>query len=466
MAWPRSVLGLAFVVVFAGCIGTPQPAAQDQPVQPTSGFAPLSPPIPDFDFSTVVVPDHPNHDLPHLHTAGHGLKQVGHTGIQSALPPGVRGSITSIDVWGHYAVVSGMEGGLAFAIVDIEDPAAPKVVSWWPAAADGWTARFSDDGETIFYGCQILAPPSGLQGGGTIKGDCKDPMSIHPGVAPMGVVAVDVKDKAAPKLIDFLPTSSSHNLQAANIDGTDYVFTNGVNIVALDKKAGKLAEVTKVPGTHDATVQRHPITRDWLLFTGTDQLAIYNVNDPAKPVPIFEGGVEGAVGWHEQTPVPGLINGRWLLALAGETSTAATGGVPDKVSIVDITDPSMPELLSSWQPPFQAVVPWMSYYFSAHEMAATPTGQIAVAWYHGGVWVIDVSTPERMAEPAILAAFQPHEMLNVVPSTFVQTAVPAVPDVWGAGWDARGYLIVPDMHTGVYVMEPEWGLHAALDSGQ
>jgi hypothetical protein len=113
-----------------------------------------------------------------------------------------------------------------------------------------------------------------------------------------------------------------------------------------------------------------------------------------------------------------------------------------------------------------AQVPWVSYYFSAHEMAATPTGQIAVAWYHGGLWVIDVSTEERMAQPAILAAFQPHEILNDVPSTFVQTVVPAVPFVWGAGWDARGYLIVPDMHTGVYVMEPEWGLHPALASGQ
>jgi hypothetical protein len=38
--------------------------------------------------------------------------------------------------------------------------------------------------------------------------------------------------------------------------------------------------------------------------------------------------------------------------------------------------------------------------------------------------------------------------------------------VWGAGWTADGHLVVPDMHTGVYVLEPEWGLHPALDSGQ
>jgi hypothetical protein len=451
------------IVALAGCLGAPAP----QPVAPAGTeqvFAPFSPMVPDFDFASVVDPDHAAHALPDLHTAGHGLDVVGHVAIQPSLPPGVRGSITSIDIWDHYAVVSGMEGGLGFAVVDIADPAAPEVVSWWPTAADGWTARFNEDGTMIFYGCQILGPLT-IQGGGTLVGDCTDPHSLHPSTAPMGIVAVDVSDKAQPKFVDFLPTSASHNLQTARIGGVDYVFTNGVNVLAFDRAAGKLIEVTKLPGRHDATVQRSPITGDWLLFTGTDELAIYNVNDPAKPEVVFEGGIEGAVGWHEQTPIPGLIQGRWLLALAGE-SFSSTSGVPDKVSIADITDPANPQLLGQWQPPFQSQLPWVSYWFSAHEIAATPTGQIAVGWYHGGVWVIDVSTPERMAAPATLAAFQPHDLLNVLPSTFEQTAIPVVPFVWGAGWDARGYLVVPDMHTGVYVLEPEWGLHPALDSGQ
>jgi len=53
-----------------------------------------------------------------------------------------------------------------------------------------------------------------------------------------------------------------------------------------------------------------------------------------------------------------------------------------------------------------------------------------------------------------------------LPSTFAQTPVPYVPFVWASGWTSDGYLVVPDMHTGVYVLKPEWGLHPALDSGQ
>jgi hypothetical protein len=57
-------------------------------------------------------------------------------------------------------------------------------------------------------------------------------------------------------------------------------------------------------------------------------------------------------------------------------------------------------------------------------------------------------------------------MIDVVPSTFAQTPIPDVPFVWGAGWDSRGYLVVPDMHTGVYVLTPSWGLHpTGRDSG-
>ena len=136
------------------------------------------------------------------------------------------------------------------------------------------------------------------------------------------------------------------------------------------------------------------------------------------------------------------------------------------ISVVDLTDPVKPTLVGKWQPPFRPIAPWAEYAFSAHEMAATPTGQIASAWYHGGIWVFDVSTQERQGGPPTLAAYQPHGDINVVPSTFAQTPLPYVPFVWAAGWTADGYLVVPDMHTGVYVLKPEWGLHPAQESGQ
>ncbi|HUR69384.1 MAG TPA: hypothetical protein VM370_09075 [Candidatus Thermoplasmatota archaeon] len=463
----------AFVLVVAlaaGCVTVPT-STNEQAPDAVAAFAPFVPPAPDFDFSTVIVPDHPSHQLPDLHMAGHGLELVGHAAISDIAPPESRASITQIDLWQNYAVVSGMEGGLAFAIVDLADPASPKAVSWYPSAADGWTARFSDDGNYVFYGCQLFsAPPFGLVYNPTsnVKGTCEDADAPHaPPAAEAGVVAVDVSDKANPTFAAFLPVGGSHNIFVTSINGTDYIFTASTAILKFDRAAGKLEQVAEVPGVHDATVARHPVTGKLLLFTGAAEgsFAIYDVSDPAAPEVVYEGGLEGAVGWHEQTLVPGLVDGRAVLALGGEHGTS-TEGVMDAVSFVDVTDPVHPTLLSTWMPPFDGVVPWQGYLFSIHEMAATPTGQVAISWYHAGVWVLDVSTKERQAEPVTLAAYQPHELPNVVPSTFAQTPVPVVPFVWGAGWDARGYLVIPDMQTGVYVLEPEWGLHPALDGGQ
>lgn len=460
-----AVLALAL----AGCVAPANDVGSASTPDLTT-FAPVTPAAPDFDFAKVVDPDHANHQLPMLHAGGHGLALTGFASVQDIVPPPLKASITQVDVQGGYALVSGMEGGLAFAILDITDPAKPKAVSYWPSAAQGWTARFSEDGNYVFYGCQMLGVPSGLATGtyNMVKGDCKDPNAPHaPGSPQGGIVVVDVHDKAKPTFVDFLPGMAAHNLFVASINGTDYVFTNGVNIIKFDAAAGKLEEVANVPGVHDATVARHPITGDWLMFTGTQELSIYNVNDPAAPEVVWEAPKDKKefVGWHEQTLIPGVVDGRVVLALGGESYLSASG-VPDIVSFVDVTDPERPALLSQWKPPFESKLPWAGYLYSVHEMAATPQGQVAISWYHGGVWVVDVSTKERQAEPVTLAAYLPNKLPTAIPSQFWQTAVPYVPFVWGAGWDARGYLVVPDMHTGVYVMEPEWGLVPTIDGGQ
>jgi hypothetical protein len=471
----------AFLLAAAGCLAD---APAPPPGAALSWFEPVVPPVPDFDFSSVVQPDHGGHSVAALHAAGHGLDLAGHASVQDLLPLGVRGSVTAIDVWGDYAVVAGMEGGLAFVIVDLSDPSDPRPVGWAPANANGWTARFSEDGNLVFYGCQMAALQSTPTNPGQVVGTCEDPSEPHlpadvaPGSNPAGVSVWDVSDKADPRFVTFTPVAGSHNLFVQRIGGVDYVFTSATAILRFDRAAGSLEVVAEVPGRHDATVAQHPVTGDWLLFTGAEELTIYEVNDPAAPQVVYEGkGREGEpwVGWHDQVLVPRLVDGRAILLLAGESSCnnvplqcpRSTGErLPDVISVVDVTNPLEPALLSQWQPPFASSLPWNGYLWSVHEMAATPQGQVAIAWYHAGVWVIDVSTRERQSDPPILAAYQPHEDVNVVPSTFVQTPVPYVPFVWAVGWKADGHLLVPDMHTGLYVLEPEWGLHPALDSGQ
>lgn len=466
---PSRVASLLGALVLSACLApmSPTEAPTAPSGEPGPGFAPFTVPRPSFDFSRVVDPDHGGHSVSALHVAGHGLKLAGHTGVQSILPPGMKGSITQIDVWNGYAVVAGFDGGPAFVIVDVRDPKNPRPLSYVPTISYGWSARFSEDGAYVFFGCQVIGGGN-YAPQGVVKGDCEDANRVHgrTNAPPMGVSVYNVEDKANPKFVHWIPTNGTHNLQVQMIDGADIVVTNFVDILRFDRSAQKLSVVAKVPGRHDATIVRHPITRDWLLYTGTGQLSIYNVNDPANPYEVLASGEwKDGVGWHEQVAFPAVVDGRVLLALAGETYQA-TSGVPDQVTIVDITDPMQPTKLSSWSPPFaSARLPWVSYTYSVHEMAATPQGQLAVSWYHGGVWVLDLSTRERQENPVVVAAYQPHETINVVPSTFQQTPMPMVPFVWGAAWDRRGYLLVPDMHTGVHVLEPEWGLLPLLDSG-
>lgn len=459
----------------AGCLS--DDGADDDPTggEPSQVLAPVSPEGPDFDFGSVVDSTHPGHSVASLHTAGRGLELVGHAGLGEILPPTTRGSITSIDIHGDYAVVGGMEGGLAFAIVDLSDRANPRAVGWAPTAADGWTARFSGDGNTVFYGCQML----GATGSPTANavGTCTDPDEVHAPSTPVsptnpgGVSAWDVTDKTNPTFLDFLPAPGSHNIYAQVIDGVDYIFTASTAIIKWDNATKTLEQVADVAGQHDQTVVRHPVTGDWLLFVGSGELTIWNVNNPADPQLVYEPDPDTPApwtGWHDQAVVPGLVDGRAILLLAGETGVYPGGGEapPDIVSVVDITNPVAPVLLSQWSPPFSVPLPYASYLYSVHEMAATPTGQVSIAWYHAGVWVIDVSTQERQGGPTILAAYQPHEDIDITPSTFAQTPLPYVPFVWSAAWMADGHLVVPDMHTGVYVLEPEWGLHPGVDGGQ
>ena len=451
-------------LLLAGCVA-PAPGPADRRDAADGALAP--PPVPDFDFSTVIDPDHEAHSVAALHAGGHGLERVGLASLAGFLPPDVAVSISQVDVWRQYAVVSGMGMGLGFAIVDISQPDAPKPVGWFRSAADGYTARFSDDGNYVFYGCQIGGAPVAF-----LRGTCRDPEAVAPGAFKEGgVIAVDVSDKTRPRFVDFLPNVGSHNLFAASIGGRDIVVTETTEIIELDRDAGKLKLLGTVPGRHDATLARHPITGGWLLVTGTNELTIYDVDDPEHPEVLFQNeptdllGAAAYSGWHEQTLVPGVVDGRVVLAVAGE----GMAGNPTKrhfVTFLDVTDPAKPAVLSQWTPPFSPKLPWTSYRFSAHEMAATPGGQVAIGWYHAGVWVVDVSTKERQEKPVTLAAYQPTGDVKGLPYGGPQMAVPETPIVWGAGWDARGYLLVPDMHTGLHVMKPGWGLRPALDSGQ
>lgn len=475
----RSII-LAFILLAAsaltGCIGALDDAEDLDPTN-TDDQPTFVPPAADTDLTDAIDPNHADHHLPQLHENSHRLEQVGYTNFAGFYPPDYNGGWGEVDVHDgrDLAAVASVNGKLGVTLVDISDPTSPTPLSYISSTGAEFDARFTDDGDYLVFGCQV-SPPT-LGGEPMVLGDCAGDTQPHAPnqEASHKTVFYDVSDPENPELAGIVDTNAAHNVFSTTINGTIYAFTNAVEIIEFDptKPVEEAAEVVaNVQGTHDASVHKHPITGDWLLYTGATEdssLAIYEVNDPTNPQVVVNGGVEGAVAWHEQTVSPTVIDGRVLAIGAGETfsSTGDVGGDERQyASVIDVTDPTSPELLGTWQLPVDMQLPYANYRYSAHNIDITPHGQVAMAWYHGGIWVFDVSTQERQEDPATLGFYQPHELWSpVLPASFFQLDHAMVPVVWGGMWTEEGRLVLGDLYTGLYVLEPEWGLLPGATGG-
>lgn len=461
------ILTAAFVLLaagLAGCIGDSQPPADASPGEgnETKSDA-FVPPQPEENFTGRLPVDHPDHQNPESHTQALGLSLKGHTDFSELYPPEQQRGWTEVDIQGHMAAVASYKDTSATALVNLSDPTSPEPVSLITSAGVDQDARLSEDGNYLFIGCQSSEATLAMG----VAGDCR---SSQPGTpseyGASGVVAYDVTDPTNPEFAGFLSGVGTHNLWSATIEGDIYVFTNAVEILRFDPSAepgNGLEQVANVPGGHDAFVNEHPVTGEQTLYTTNgNTFAIYNVSDPENPQVLTEQGPE-VTGWHEQTASSHLVDGRVLLVVGGEVfqDPAGTmdGSDPPMITVLNVTDPTSPEVLSQWTLPVEELPGWTNYRWSPHNIDVSPHGQVSVAWNHGGIWVFDVSTQERQEDPVTLGFYQPNEPPSLGPPTAKTTGDVAIPRVWGGMFDHHGHLVVADMYTGLYVLEPRWGLY-------
>lgn len=461
------VLLLAIIMVvtpvIAGCIS-------EDPVDPTTDddWATDAPsvwgdrvPPPDVDLSTAIDEDHGGapylHAVRELHEGSYGLELVGYNPLtrptENADKEGADSGYGAIDTWrnlvciAHFAGSGGALGGAT--IVDIEDPTNPVVLSSIPSAAVNSDCQFTDDGKFL-----LLATYTGVNQGTGL------PAPLHD-AGSQGVSVYDMSNPADPKFL-FLDTdgaggSGYHNVFTAMIDGTHYVFQTYTNkIYKINDDATALEFVSETEfSNHDLWVGQHPITKDWMIVTGAGRgTGIININDPANPetIGVWEGDAANrSVGWHRQWPLSELVDGRAYMVVAGEE---CGNGDSLPYQVLDWTDPSMPVMTGSWWIPGQPANPREAQphlcEMNAHEFE-TWNGYVATGNYHAGVWMFDIGTPERTIEPTTVGYYLPNE----IPQAQLGTAnVPFVwsPDVWGAYFDERGYVITADWHSGLYIL--------------
>lgn len=445
-------MAVMMVVCLAGCIDDGDSTAPgSMVVQP-----------PDFDFATAIQEVH-DHADPALHTGAFGLRRVGWDPLMSASQPGMPTgghadlSVATDDAGRTWAFVANFGPHRAVSIAETTDPTAPRHVSDYapttpvgltlPGGGSYWDVNAHPSSDLIIVSAQasaatdVYAPDLDRVGG--------------------GLYLVNTQDKGNPYTESFKPVFDPdalipvgiHNARFFDINGTDHVAAttaNGDTIlfrVEGEPGARTLAQVSRVTGTHDTTVQVHPFTGQVLLYGAQGGVFITDISDPEDPelLASVPNGPELSA-YHLIVPSDVVIDGRHFTISGTETTT----GTPPFITVLDTTDPTAPFIVSTWQTPFDTDVYLPGPYRWATHNFDFDHGRIYLGHYHAGVWVIDVSSETNAIEPVTMAYYQPHELpLGAVPRTPTAADTPAV---WTALRHTDGFVYASDANGGLYIL--------------
>ena len=294
--------------------------------------------------------------------------------------------------------------------------------------------KWSDDCQFLFTGNDAQLAQTPL-----------DPVTSM--VQTGGMDAYHITEEAEAHHIGYFPVGplrGSHMVfYLQQDDGTELVFgaNADVSIQEFDRAAGTLTErsrytpnvlteVNRDPQvidayyqfyTHDMFAMEDPVTDQTLLYTASWDAGVHvvDVTDPSNPVQL---GIWNDFGGDEtgnlHTVATEWIGDRRITVGSVEVGFEIVGGTPyltgterSVLYVWDTTDPANIQLLSVWENP-DGIGPGQSgialgavtgdEVMSTHNLQLEQ-GRVYMAHYGLGVWVLDVSTPETQANPAILA---------------------------------------------------------------
>ncbi len=441
----RPALLMAAILALAGCVSTSTPSGAD-----TASLAAKP-----FVNPAIIEHDHTDFSL---HVLSNNVELVGHSYLSLPGQTGTPGGLGEIDVVGTYAYVAVF--GHGFAIVDLADPANPTLVSLTdiPTPASPvygiYTADIKVDqsGDWVFLAMEVSATP--------------------------GVLIYDARDKAHPKLAGFWPEPGlllgCHMVEYAVIAEQEYLFcapldnaiyigllspvtptgqrevvqvarfvpttTKFVQQQAAGIQANPVGWATgQVSGHQDMTYQLDPLTGKPTLFVSFWNLGmrIVDVSVPALPAEIGSWAGEDASlysGVLHTTQAFKSAEGKRIIVTIPEDA------IPPALFVLDASDLANPTSLAQWTalPDFKGE----DNSFSLHNFQILD-GKVYVAMGHGGLWCLDISTPELERHPNPVASYLPHE-----PRADGQP-------YQGYYWDSvvwRGYWLTADGSGGFYVL--------------
>ncbi len=348
------------------------------------------------------------------------------------------------------------DGQQGFHLFNVSDPANLQHLSFWDAGVPvngDRTIAFSGDGKTVFLG---------FEGAG-----------IKPGVA-----AVDVSNPLTPQQVAFWDDPQdfgSHTISAGVVGGVQYVFSLavGVNILRYDAAAREFTMVGKYVAVdgggladtpqyidpsdpqngyartyairtlygHDMNFYLDPDTGIPLLLVAYayDGLKILDISQPSAPL-LLANWMPPADSEHKHythsVTAERTSDGRLIIVAGSETFEDQNNHIASPIWILDATevlldDLAEPEHLSTWRNPSDAPAGRLG--LSVH-FFRQQDGMIYLSHYHGGVWAIDISTPELRKAPRNAGYIMP-----------VPEHPTPVPEECCIGWDLDGAPMIFDV---------------------
>lgn len=458
---------LFMLTTFAGCLNDGAPNVQapgDDPVNELvnslEGF--IDPFLMDHDHSDVGLHDLAFHmkQLDHHPLGGNVAKSSGAHVVD------IRGDWLFVGAYGLEADVTG-----GVYIFNIEDPEHPQFTGHFPmvgAVGGDRSMEATADADWVVLGTEAI--------------NCAN--HVNPFLP--GLYLIDASDKTRPIISDYIPTPNPdapgatgiHSVGVHNVDGQDYAVVLGLseNILRINKEAGKFEAVGHVSISHDLAFANDPLLEKPILYVANvKDLQIYDFSDPANLEHLGAWTPPDNKNHYVHAVSMDLVEGRRILALESENWQ----DLPSPLWVLDATDFGAIQHVSTWTNPGQAPAnagrtDTGSLAFSTHN-PRMEDGIIYLSHYHGGVWILDVRTMDKVHEPEIMGYYLPHEDNGGYKPGNKNSALPINPPPEGyplcfGGFSINeapnvmdlevrdGIIYAADIHTGLYTLTYDVGV--------
>jgi len=359
-----------------------------------------------------------------------------------------------------------------WSIVDVTDPASPKVAKFVPGPENTWTIQMELHDNLMLTSIGSFSKAWG-----------SDPDKP----SEEGVLLWDISDPVNPKQLSHWKTGGAAGTHRNGYPGGRYAYLSAAvpgfqsNILVIldvsDPKNPKEAGRWWLPGQKEgetatgpvAGVHGPPIIEGNLAYVGYGgSVVILDISNVAAPKlvgrldmsPPFKGGFTGA---HDVLRIPGKpllfthSEGGGSDAVGGPTTCA---GPLNSAAMVDIKDPAKPRLMSLFPEPVPPKgLPYTSFCdkggrFGPHNTNLEyhlPDVQkqgdlIYLTYFNAGLRIFDIKDPRQPKEVGWFIPPTPPERVGPIPAT---TVVTQVEDVLV---DTRGNIYITDKQWGLFVL--------------